>query len=507
MNSSFSLLVFCLVGLRPAISWTVPKLVSTNLPPSRAKGTLSFTRIYAQEQEDGDVAAVAEAQRLKEKAEKVRLEVQEMEKSFVEQKLVTLEKLLEKQSRLSDSERQDIQDKIDRLKNRQNPPKEQTVAVTPNETIMEDEEELTLDALLAIFEEEQDFVGELSEDDRKAVEEIQSLFLEMENILKNNFTELMEVDEVALLKEITQELDKALEGNVTRPALDFFKFVAGVVSGFKKFIPAEVYEKLLPKVLEEVREGNKEYEEIKEISKKDPHYEERLGAIEKFIPEQMLQSKIKVNQTDIDEFVDQVMKGNADVFEMKSNPRKLGRFYVLEGTPTVADGNVLVDRLDKQLMASDLHKKLQFFYCPDVTASIGLSEVQLMDAVEPLSDDISVDQFLNLTFIDLQPASLLVTPYVKAEPLSTVGDRALLASLAILSAARFTGSCYNPDGDLLEQVANGFSNPTVLLALLGLTVAHELGHFIAAALNKVSMQTTYECTNYLQGVCRRRFLL
>lgn len=481
MKAPFSALILLLAGILPTSSWTVPSRVTYRLPQSITRRTPYATRLYAQEQQDDHDAALKEAQRLKEKAEKARLEAQEMEKTFVEQKLATLEKLLEKQSTLSSSEQQDMQDKIDRLKNYQKP-REEIETIDLSNTTAEDLLGLAIDEM-QVAQEEFVPVGELSEEDREAVEEIQSIFMELQGTLNDTFSDRDE-ELTEAFAELGQDLENALAGNIAREDLDMFKDVTSFLDNF----PGVKKGQLKEQFLKGTKEFAKEMAEIQEMEKVDPYYSARIGLIQELIPEEMQSSSVKVNQTDIDEFVNKVMKGNEDVFEMKSKPRKVGSYYILEGTTLADDGNVLVDQLDKQLLASGgLQNKLQYFYIRDPSALVGLDEVQLADMIQEGSDNVDLKMLQKAD--KLEPPSLLVMhAKTKAVPTS-VTERTLWTGLALLSIACFAGSYYDPDGNALDHIFTGLSNPTVLFGLLGLSLVHELGHFAAATLNKVRTRT------------------
>ena len=283
--------------------------------------------------------------------------------------------------------------------------------------------------------------------------------------------------------KLEKDLLNAMAGNITREDLDVLKGVAGAAGFFANTLGLKgLYDENKGEILES-------FKKLSEMQQnEDPLYFEKASAIWEILPQSMVSMfgmKANINETDMDVFVDKVMGNAQDVFKMTAKPRDIAFGYVIEGTSLVSDGDTLVAQVDKQLIASGLQDKVQYFYFRDPSTLLGLDEVQMTDLVQGGSEEPSVEMLQNIEKLE-SPAILVLPKELKPDPSTPVEVRVLVSAITFLTIASFAGGSYSPsNGNFFETLSNGLTSP-ILLGILGLSLVHELGHFLSATLNNVS---------------------
>ena len=482
--------------------------------------------LFAQSEDSGDDEDVVktEVQILKERAMKARQEASDMERSFAEQKIQSLEELLEKQTSISASEQQYLTDKIDSLKTYLNPATLRTQEAKQKDDPDGNEEEDSIFAksygesnqegkaigmdeienvatelgIEVVEEEEKEFVGEISEEEMSFLKEIQSVLGEFQEIMNATKGIGAEEDVDEGLSQLERDLQQAMAGNITREDLELVTAAKGVVDFFNK-IPG--MEGVLKHVKSEVMEAaNFLFEDIQDLEKDDPSYLDKIDSMLNVIPNSMVsvssfRKAEKINDADIAEFVDNVLLSktiSGAVFKLTSKPRNIKFGYIIEGKPLTTDGNELIDKLDEQLKTSAssaaLQEKIQYFYIRDSSTLVGLDPVQTADMIQGSDDERGNSDFQKLidAVDNLEAPILLVLPKsLQPTPTSPIELRAFASVVALLTTIAFAGDCYSSD-NLLESLLSGVAHPTILFGLIGLTIVHELGHSMAAIIHKVS---------------------
>ena len=450
-----------------------------------------------------------------ERAKAARLEAERMERDLVTSKLQTLENLLERQSKLSDANEKDIQGRIDQLKKyisstKEEPPKHKAAVssqvttadkITKEELLQRAQEmrkeefqalemvgNLTgdpdtmeeLQELLLDFEDDpEDYVKELSTEDRRTLEQVQSIYYDFKDFLNNTLSD-SDIDDGFWdeLIELEEGIESSLAGNITQDDLDAFRDASNFVQGILNFagFNRSDWENIKSEISGRIFDARKSLEQ-------DELYFERLAKLQEYIPSGVLSSS-GLNESDVDEFVQQVVLPMNDVFKLKSKKaRKFDSAYALQGTP-LSNGDGLVDRIDNQLAENGLQEKFQCFYIRDPSDILDLDEVQLADQIQ--GGENTVDFGKVFERIDsLESPSLLVTSAnVNLAPRLDPAGRAVTSFLAVCSVAYFAGGCYNQNSSFLQQLSVGFASP-LFLGIVGIQLVHEFGHFAAAVLNGV----------------------
>jgi len=468
---------------------------------------------------------------LKQKAQQAREDVKEMEKFYTQQKIETLEQKLETQKKLSTSDKQDIQNKIDSLKrfldrSLVSQPKEEEKGEVDFESFLKEKSKTlkeTLEAqpnLLASekqaiqdeidslkplsdneekrneyfeqFEGERpqednfpndsrEIMQELSEEEIQTVAEFKSVFNEVQDVF--NITSVAMdgyvVDDLDF-EEINKEFDEIFAGNVTKEEVEMMKDATKVVNFVSGIFGKKKIEDFKKDFAEQMQEAN-------EMMKTDPLYLEKIEATQnKFAA---FPDKGKVSQSDVDVLYQNVLLKTQDVFKMASKPTRTGGFYIVRGKPLEDDGNKLISRIDQEIASNaTLNGKIKVFYIRDPTQMVELFEdddlVALSDALQGGSEN-PLDMANNIAY-NLQSPALLV---VSSDTINAVGTedfkdssslRASLTLAAVLSTAIFSANCYGDEGLTT-------TSPSLLLigGLLSLNLVHEIGHFAVAAWNKL----------------------
>ncbi|KAL3940196.1 MAG: hypothetical protein SGARI_001083 [Bacillariaceae sp.] len=406
-----------------------------------------------------------------------------MERDLVSSKVKMLEDLLGRQSKLSAAEERDIQDRIDRLKNydkRKNGEEEETATVADDktgETPNEEEEpkdffDSFLDTLLDDEDEENNAknkepVEKLTPEEEEAMKEVKDIFLEIKDILG----EVVETSKDAEDKEFWDEilglesdLNNTLAGNVnmTREELDLLMVAQEAVSSV-----AAIFD--INRTGWEWAKNNfkQEVVDIKEESAKDPLYVEKVEALAKIVPPQILDCEVsqRLNATEMETFVKQVMLPIDNVFSLSSiNAKKLRGVYLLEGTPKVKSGKEVIESIGKQLEETGL----------------------MADEIQPGFDKPNIGQIIERVSNIVKPAILVSPKGVDFSPNTDTGFRSTWLGVSLISVAAFAGGCYEPDMNTMQRLLVGFTSP-IFLGIIGIQLVHELGHFIGAAVHKVRL--------------------
>lgn len=476
----------CVLGVS---AWTA------TLPRSKASASLFRERTLLYSSNDNKEEDASEQARiLMERAKKAREEADNMERDLVSSKLSSLESLLDKQTQLSKADEVDIQDRIDRLKNYNKNKNAEVKSVddgAASKISEEEENEEFISYVAGVMEganedeEPRELVKELSPDDEKVLKQVQDIFFDLKDIM--NVTMVTNDPEDKEMwnefNELEGDLNSTLAGNITREELDTIIEVQEAMSGLVEFLGLNTsgWQDIKQEIKDSTIEMNAELA-------KDPLYLERFEDLAKFIPIKMLESKQRLNETEMEEFVRLVMLPIENVFTLSSiNAKKVGGVYLLQGIPKIQNGDEIVECIGKQLAAAGLRDRFQHYYFRDVTGFADLDDVALADELQPGGDETDMGELMDRVANIAKPAILVTSTEVDLSPETPPEARAPWVAFGLISTAAFAVSCYEQDMSLTQQLSVGFSSP-ICLGILGIQCLHELGHFVIASLNKVSEQ-------------------
>lgn len=449
----------------PSVSWTIPnaKTISRsrkNLIYNTDKIRLSTTTLFSDNDDEKEMTELEKAMLLKQKAEWAREDAKLEEIFYTQKKIGMLEVKLETQTKLSESEKEDIQNKIDSLKRILDPPPEGEKEEEENET------GLSLSGPELEGLDKREFVEELSQEELDTLQEFESVFNKVRDLANvTRLTDLLEDDEIN----------------------DFELFYINELSNVPNFVSKLVSKDGMKSLAQEAADDKEHIEEIKELLKDDPFYLKRvIAVIEKW---GAFNGGYRAMQEDVDELVQNTLLNTQDIFKMTSKPRRVNNLYLIKGRSLAENGNDLIERLDKELASNNatLNDRIKIFYVKDPTEMVDLVESEDMvaysDAMQSGSEN-PIEFIFN--YNNLAPPALLV---VSTDALKEIGNkefkdatniRGALTVAAILATIIFSSKCYGAD-------AVAAASPSLLLigGLLSLNLVHELGHFAAAALNKL----------------------
>lgn len=180
---------------------------------------------------------------------------------------------------------------------------------------------------------------------------------------------------------------------------------------------------------------------------------------------------------EIELFTTQVL--DKHTFTLQSKPeRVLGGYYLRGESKFENDGDALVEKLTENLAKSSLKDDLQFFYIPDPSP---LTDEEIESGIREIP-------ILVITSKNSKQFYNVARPQTKA----------LVSSLGIVSAFVFALGACGMNGDMMELAQQGLDSGnvdvswfadaffTTFVSMLGIQVAHELGHRIIAWRDKVS---------------------
>ena len=512
-------------------------------------------------EEDPPSATNQQAEKLLERAKQARLEAETMERDLVQQKLQTLQGLLDRQSQLSKSDEQDLQGQIDRLQRYYDKPEETNTTTTTTsvdttttssssdpppegfgwfvpfkKSIEEVLQENTLykqilaekgknatkedvekilqsispesmdnlvqemklletgfitpskDFITGMIREtvqnnleiEKEYVKELTPEDKEALEQVQKVFYEFKDFLNITFGEDEDEDFWKAFGELEGDLQSALGGNITKDNLELINYGAGFVKGLLQGFGVKDEDWQDTKA-----ELASKFSLLRTELAKDPLYMERTKAMKGTFPENILEAAEMLEESEMEDFVKQVMLPLDSVFGLSSiNAMRVGTAYMLQGSPREGySGDDVINRIDKQLVDSGLQGKFQCYYVRDAFALLDADEVQIADQIQNGEEQPDLQDVISRV-LNLQSPSLVVTsPDLDLGPKTPPEARSIISFLALFSTVYFATNCYD------QELADfGLSNP-IVLGIIGLQLVHQLGHFAAAALNKVRLPT------------------
>jgi len=233
----------------------------------------------------------------------------------------------------------------------------------------------------------------------------------------------------------------------------------------------------------------------------------------------------KVSESDVQQFVDNVMLQITDTFKMTARPREISNNYIIVGKPVgdaIEDGNILLSRLDEEVAniiksssfssssnssaIAAVIDNLQYYYIRDPQAyfdleekgEVAMADMILPNGIQPGENPVEFVQALMSNFQNIESTALLVTQkemkqFVFDEEqtweeqvggeldyIDGANSDNFLSLLALFATANFAADCYN------KNIFYGFTSP-IFLGLVALTFVKEFGHFIAAARNKLEV--------------------
>ena len=164
-----------------------------------------------------------------------------------------------------------------------------------------------------------------------------------------------------------------------------------------------------------------------------------------------------------------------------------GGFYIT-GVNQMDSGDTLIEEIDKRMKIyfPEQYADCQVNYIRDLKTFLDMDDMQMADAIsETEGIVIDIESMLGgalyITTSDLEPAFPVLFRYA-------------LSAAGVATTSLFATSCYMgvADADVLdlltlENIQYGLTTP-LFFALMGIQVAHELGHAAAAGIQKVSQQ-------------------
>jgi len=445
-----------------------------------------------------------QALRLKEQANAAREKAQQMEKTYAEEKIQSLEAKLQEAktatarkrtnsslsiTSMSPSDEQTLQEKIDNLKN----------FLNNNGT-------------------------------RTAIEAARASFItqEKEKGINTNNTEMVPFEDFADLNEMASVLEQLIEFNnsslmslMFEDAEDILKQIkTGNLTSEEKEDLMEVQGKVT-KALSLVNiESNNLTLALNELGLNDVFSRtEETGFPSRFPSLMETELNYEVNETDVKQFVDNIMVKITDEFQMNGRPRKIigSNNYFIAGKPVgdgMKDGNILLSRIDKEVenliqtssskssdnssAVADVIGNLQYYYVRDADVLKELGEgIDDSFAAMIVPSEVDIDspmEFIQAMIVNsenLEPTGLLITHKDTKQFISSndnndniYNDFGLvdnfISILAILGTANFAASCYE------KNIFYGFTSP-ILWGLIALISVKQFGHLVAAAINKLEV--------------------
>ena len=195
----------------------------------------------------------------------------------------------------------------------------------------------------------------------------------------------------------------------------------------------------------------------------------------------------RLNPTDVDELASLITSECSDVFEVGARPLDSLWGYVIGGRSVAVDGDALLSRIDSVLDSSHLRDKFAVHYIRDESAG-PVDDVAIVDAITADIDDQSDSAVEKMSKMyknldEIEPTSLLVLPKELRPKPAEWEVRAAVSAVAMYLVLSFVGTCYGGEG----FIAGVTGDPTIILTLLALSVVHQIGHYVAAALNRVEL--------------------
>lgn len=179
------------------------------------------------------------------------------------------------------------------------------------------------------------------------------------------------------------------------------------------------------------------------------------------IPEAALFNKPK--DEDVDAFFRLIVSSNT--FIPTSKPEKVPGGYIIRGQSKV-EGDQLISTIDNA--AGHLSEKLNYFFVADPVEK-SFDEIRALETQIELGD---------ATMDDLESPLILITgPNITPE--STMTIQFLSLPLSLLNVAYFSTTSFGNDSFSVQNILS------ILLPVLGLQIAHDLGHKVIAWKDKV----------------------
>lgn len=220
----------------------------------------------------------------------------------------------------------------------------------------------------------------------------------------------------------------------------------------------------------------------------DIQFVDRSRYVEEFLPAFARMEDTRPTSQEIETFLSQVLDKNT--FVLTSKPERVMGGYYLRGENKCNDnGDTLVEKLSEKLAKSCLKDDVQFFYIPDPT--------QLTD--EEIESGIREKPILAISSKNPNEFYSLARPQTKF----------LVSSLGIVSTFVFALGACGMNGDMMDRVQQGLDSGnvdvswfagaffTTFVSMLGIQLAHEIGHRIVAWKDKVraacSVNTLIRC--------------
>eukprot|EP00980_Cylindrotheca_fusiformis_P001011 scaffold276_cov132-Cylindrotheca_fusiformis.AAC.6 len=299
---------------------------------------------------------------------------------------------------------------------------------------------------------ESEFVGSLSVREQERIRSLKNRFheilvaIEEDRFLGNAST--------AFGESVRQSYEAALAGNITRKQLNLLQ-VSEILASL---LPYHVWD------FQPIEKGSKA-----------PFVNERKSLMAKsFNPILFSPTKNNLDESVAMGFCEDIIDSNStNVFARKAQPTKIGSAFLIEGTPLVEDGKELVSQLQEALQVSPYADKMHLFYIRDPSGIIDFDDVETADFLQNnLEDEEDVGEIVVL-LNRIEPPALLITGK-NVKSLAPWKRNAVFSLISFVSLVTFSGSCYVPNGDLLQTFFAGIQSPIVAYVLATIALQHAI---------------------------------
>ena len=456
------------------VSWKQP---TTSSPLAHhCRPTTQFAAPLDETENTDDEEAEMRAKKLREFAAQARSEAEQMEINLVNAKLDKLQGLLNRQSNISEEEVRDVQNRIDQLQryfdsSDATDPTTATTTTTTTTTIQS--ESTTKDspkeesiANNSNEDEPQIIFENLSNDDQAAIKDAEALMAELLDVF--NITSMDGINDPAF-SETIQDFDVAFQqmfsGNMTEEDLENMKALSSFGKGLQNIF--QVVAGSSGVTWGDVK-GNmtEEAKETQELLAKDPLYLDRLQQIQAVVPVHIIQSKERLEESVIDDFVKQAKDIGIAVLD---EPKRVGCGYVMPFQSTVKVDTLVAQLEERIQQTSTLNGKADFFFILDDTAALTIAQDDNEEFIGAMADELmsiaedddgnsqnqTIMQAVQGMINGLSKPSILVIPKtVDLEPAMDAESRWTMTSLGMFVSHNRAGknalkSCFTTNFSLI----------------------------------------------------------
>ena len=433
------------------VSWKQP---TTSSPLAHhCRPTTQFAAPLDETENTDDEEAEMRAKKLREFAAQARSEAEQMEINLVNAKLDKLQGLLNRQSNISEEEVRDVQNRIDQLQRYFDPSDDADTTTTTTATAAAIQSESTTGdspkeesiANNSNNDEPQIIVENLSNDDQAAIQDAEALMAEILDVF--NITSMDGVNDPEFIETI-QDFDVAFQqmfsGNMTEEDLENMKALSSFGKGLQNIF--QVVAGSSGVTWGDVK-GNmtEEAKETQELLAKDPLYLDRLQQIQAVVPVHIIQSKERLEESVIDDFVKQAKDIGIAVLD---EPKRVGCGYVMPFQSTVKVDTLVAQLEERIQQTSTLNGKVDLFFILDDTAALTIAQDENEEFIGAMADELmsiaedddgnsqnqTIMQAVQGMIDGLSKPSILVIPKtVDLEPATDAESRWTMTSLGMFT--------------------------------------------------------------------------